>query len=59
VQELNNYEIHIGNIIVNQIVTLKRLDHERLLEEINASQISQEIKDLSLKALYRSRMQFK
>lgn len=58
-QELENQEMNIENIVVNQLISLEMQDYDAMIKEVQDSSLSQNVKDVTLKSLFRCKMQQK
>lgn len=58
-QELENQDMNIENIVVNQLISLEMQDYDKMITEVNESGLSQNVKDVTLKSLFRCKMQQK
>lgn len=58
-QELENQDMNIENIVVNQLISLEMQDYDKMITEVNESSLSQNVKDVTLKSLFRCKMQQK
>jgi len=59
VQELENQDMNIENIVVNQLISLEIQDYDKMIEEVEGSSLTQNVKDVTLKSLFRCKMQQK
>lgn len=58
-QELENQDMNIENIVVNQLISLEMQDYDGMIKEVQSSSLSQNVKDVTLKSLFRCKMQQK
>jgi len=59
VQELENQDMNIENIVVNQLISLEIQDYDKMIVEVEGSSLTQNVKDVTLKSLFRCKMQQK
>jgi len=51
--------MNIENIIVNQLISLENQDYDLMIKEVQNSQLKNNIKEVTLKSLFRCKMQQK